>query len=101
MKLFQNYCYLDTDTVIESIESNPFLSQINILKSVQKISNDQLELNFYKKPKIVNVTLHDCSAVGVANSYSGLSLADANELGWLMALAMITAWGIKILRRTL
>ena len=100
MKLYQNYCYATISEVVDAIQSDPFLRDGSTITGVTSTIDD-ITINFSKKPRTATFTPPNCTTIGQANSYTGLSIADANELGWLMSLAMITAWGIKILRRTL
>lgn len=42
-----------------------------------------------------------CASVGYLTNYSGIELADAVSVSWLVVLAWSLAYGIKILRRAL
>jgi hypothetical protein len=100
MKLFQNYCYSTINDVVNAIKSDPFIKDGQTIVNVTATTND-ITLTFSTWPTTMVFTPPNCTTIGQLNSYTGLSMADAHELGWLMALAMISTWGIKILRRTL
>ena len=100
MKLYENYCYETIENVADVIRSKPFVKHNNVIKGVV-VNNNTIEIKFNKKPKNYDFIPPECTKLGFNSSYTGLTNSDANELGWLMALAMLSAWGIKILRRTL
>ena len=100
MKLFQNYCYATMGDVVNAIKSDPFIKQGQSIVNVTATTNE-VTITYSTWPTTQVFIPPNCTTIGQLNSYTGLSMADANELGWLMSLAMITAWGIKILRRTL
>lgn len=101
MKLFNSYCYVDINTVADSIASHPFIGDGRVLKSFTIISPDQIELTYRKNTnnKTYTVTPPNCTTEGFNNSYFGLNISDSVEVSWMVATVMILAWSIKNLRR--
>lgn len=42
-----------------------------------------------------------CDSIGPTTSNTGMSVADAVQLSWLIVLTFALAWSVKVLRRTL
>lgn len=104
MYLYHSYCYPDLSAVIASLQSQVMLDGFGIIQSVNQISPGILAVD-YQIPdgsiNVVNITLPTCDRPGFDNSYTGIGVDDAVELGGMILLALTIAYCSKIIRRAL
>ena len=98
MKLYENFCYEDLDSVRVSISSKLELSG-NLIDSVLVLDNSIL-INF-QRGRSYTFTPPDCFQLGFNQSYTPLtSASDAIELGFMVVGVLISAYVFRILKRS-
>ncbi len=100
MKLYKNYCYETIEDVSDVILSDPFVREKSHIVNVTNTPS-VITVKFNKKPIFVDITPPDCTKLGFNSSYTGLTMSDSIELSGMISLALLSVWGIKILRRGL
>ena len=100
MRLYENYCYPDLESVANVIRSTPELGG-NIVKTVT-VSSNSINIDFLSA-RISSSTLTPpvCTSLGFNSSYTGLTQSEAIEAAWLSSGVLLLAYGLKILKRTL
>jgi len=100
-KLYNSFCYADLDSVANSLGSNFFIGDGQVLQSVTILNADQLSLSFLKEAvtNTYTITVPDCPRLGFDNSFFGVSMQDSVDVTWLSAGILIAAWAIKTMRR--
>jgi len=106
--LYQNYCYPDVQSVIDVIktsgQSSNLVSGQYLLNNVVQ-DNGNLDFDYYILPSFDSFTftmpIVNCTSVGPYVNYTGLTIADAIDLGWYMGAAIIGAYLITLLRKAL
>lgn len=101
MKLYNSYCYADIAAVSNSLSSNYFIGDGQVLESVSILNANQL-LATYKRQAITydyTITVPDCTREGFDNSFFGVTIQDSIDVTWIAAGALLAVWAIKNLRR--
>ena len=102
MNLYNSYCYPDLTAVASSMKSDFFIGGGYVLTdAVVNLTDIDITAKSGINVFTYTVTPPICTKLGFDNSYTGITTADAVELGSQVSLVLIIAWGIKILRRSL
>lgn len=99
--MYKEICYEDSTFTAQAIASNLTWTNIPII-DVTSLNATQLEIHYGGGPwgdNYATVTLPACEFAGLSN-FLGVELEDAVTTSWLVALTLITAWSIVVLRRT-
>ncbi|MBE8233020.1 MAG: hypothetical protein HAW67_04735, partial [Endozoicomonadaceae bacterium] len=93
----------DLTEIAESIKSSPFIIQNEVIEDVVIVgtSLDKLRIKFVSATPNITITPPDCTQLGFNQTYLGISFADSQELSWLIAGVLISAFAIKVLKRGL
>ena len=67
----------------------------NINKFDITYQRSDLTTAVYSMPEVI------CNRIGFDNSYTGITPTESQELGWMVALVLFAAWGIKAMRKGL
>lgn len=100
--LFKSYCYETVDQVAASVHST-FDFPLGVMQSVVP-SGSSLTITYLDaNANLSNFSypLATCQKLGFDNSFSGLTKDDSVVLGSALAAVLISAWAIKIIRRSL
>ena len=105
MYVYQSYCYESLSDIADQFLSDPlvipgfFIAEAtfpggdNIVLSLQELSTGDLQALSHSPPL--------CSSLGFVNSYSGLTISDAQELyGWGL-LILVGTFVVNAMRRGL
>lgn len=101
MLLYDGYCYASPQDLLAAFASNPlwYSSLYPDQPSFSLLGNNVEMLTAANR--FIIYTPPSCSEVGVQDSYFGLTVGDAVELGWLCFGAVIAAYCVKLLQRAL
>lgn len=101
MKLYNEYCYSDLATVADVVRSNQIMGDGSIINTVVvNVNGTDLDITT-DLPKSFTITPPDCTQLGFNKTWLGISFADSQELSWLIAFVLISAFAIKVLKRGL
>lgn len=110
--LFDGYCYATIDEASNAEISTPIFNASSGLVdftgyTVTSATTVNLTFNYKTMiaggPSVYTIprTYPSCTSVGYLTNYTGLGLADAVTVSWLVVLVWSIAWGIKQMRRAL
>jgi hypothetical protein len=100
MYLYKNFCYETIDEVADSIYSEVFLGNGDAINSVTVAGNTvQITASNQNSSYLVTTTPPSCTQPGFNNSFFGVDIDTAAELGFMCAFAVISVWCIKIAKR--
>ncbi len=109
---FDGYCYAtiaEAATAEMSLPLNSANVGVFAATSFAAVTADSGNLTVTYKPMsntaqssyVIQRIYPTCTDVGYLTNYSGLDLADAVTVSWLVVLAWALAFGVKVLRRAL
>lgn len=107
MNLYKSYCYPDLQSAINSLQSQVYIDGIGLIQSITPVPPDAALVSYvhtdssgyYLDAGTVTVTFPECTQQGFDNSYFGLSIPDAIDLGWEVFLILTVAASIKIIKK--
>lgn len=99
MFLYESYCYDSLSDVGNQILSAPFLPNGAIVESVSYPNSTDITVT--TDAGNITVTPPACDHLGFANSFTGLTVADATDLSWLIIAMLTGAYCIAAIRRCL
>lgn len=98
MKSYKEHCYSSIDEVSNIIASSPELGG----KLISGVTTDITHVFVtFTDTTVYSFTPPDCQQLGYLSSYTGLTMSESVELSWLVVSVLISAFIIKILKRTL
>lgn len=105
--LFREYCYPDMETAMAAAWSQDQGLERYLITSASVSGSGRVQFSRYLGGdtsaafRLDTVTFPSCSAPGPYRTDTGLSIADAVELSWLIAAVWIGAYAVKVCRRGL
>ena len=95
-KLYKSHCYNSTQEIANIIESEPFLG--NKIVDHTDVYPTLIRIWFVDDPSHF-FTPPNCTVLGSQQTYTGLSLPDAQELSWLVVSVLIAAVSFRYLKK--
>lgn len=100
--MYKDICYESTFDAAQSVKSNLLWKGYSILGVWDGMIEGEIiiEYDLDGVSTFDNLVAPTCTYTGLAN-FMGVGLDDAVEASWLVALTLIAAWSILVIKRTL